>query len=97
MILLGGSWSWSNRACSLAVVRRAQRTCVSASKSDDVGAIGTAAIALGLVSNPVVLYSEYTLKTTGAGLPPGPGGIYGAAGTLKFYTASYRSSMQSKI
>jgi len=46
---------------------------------EDIGAAGTAAIALGLVSNPIVLWSEYTLKTTGAGLPPGPGGALGAA------------------
>jgi hypothetical protein len=25
-----------------------------------------------------MLFSEYTLKTTGEGLPPGPGGLYGA-------------------
>ena len=30
------------------------------------------------VANPVVFWSEYTLKTTGAGLPPGPGGALGA-------------------
>ena len=35
-------------------------------------------VAAGFVANPVVLVSEYFLKTTGEGLPPGPGGIYGA-------------------
>jgi hypothetical protein len=44
----------------------------------DVGAAGLAAIAGGLVANPVMLFSEYTLKTTGEGIPPGPGGLYGA-------------------
>lgn len=44
----------------------------------DVGAAGLAAIAAGLVANPVMLFSEYTLKTTGEGIPPGPGGLYGA-------------------
>ncbi|XP_078430400.1 anti-muellerian hormone type-2 receptor [Wolffia australiana] len=31
----------------------------------------------GLVANPVIGYSLYTLKTTGCGLPPGPGGLLG--------------------
>lgn len=46
----------------------------------DIGLPGTAAAALGLVANPICLWSEYTLATTGAGLPPGPGGALGAAG-----------------
>jgi hypothetical protein len=46
----------------------------------DVGTAGLVAIAAGLVCNPIMLYSEYVLKTTGAGLPPGPGGVYGALG-----------------
>jgi hypothetical protein len=33
-----------------------------------VGAAGTAAIAAGLVANPVVAWSLYTLNATGAGL-----------------------------
>ncbi|KAE7999909.1 hypothetical protein FH972_004293 [Carpinus fangiana] len=37
-----------------------------------------AAIADGLVSTPVIGWSLYTLKTTGCGLPPGPGGSIGA-------------------
>ncbi|MEW5302570.1 MAG: hypothetical protein WDW36_005340 [Sanguina aurantia] len=45
----------------------------------DIGTAGFAAIASGLLANPIMLYSLYTLKTTGAGLPPGPGGAYGAA------------------
>lgn len=45
-----------------------------------MGTAGLAAIALGLVANPIMIWSEYTLKTTGAGLPPGPGGALGAAG-----------------
>ncbi|XWS33748.1 hypothetical protein CRYUN_Cryun22dG0110100 [Craigia yunnanensis] len=35
-------------------------------------------IAGGLVANPVIAWSLYTLKTTGCGLPPGPGGSIGA-------------------
>ena len=32
----------------------------------------------------VVLYSEYTLKTTGCGLPAGPGGVVGAVEGLSY-------------
>ena len=32
------------------------------------------ALAAGFVFNPIVLYSDFVLKTTGKGLPPGPGG-----------------------
>ncbi|XWS42040.1 hypothetical protein CRYUN_Cryun17cG0134600 [Craigia yunnanensis] len=41
--------------------------------------IEKAAIAGGLVANPVIAWSLYTLKTTGCGLPPGPGGMIGAS------------------
>ncbi|PIN24141.1 hypothetical protein CDL12_03134 [Handroanthus impetiginosus] len=37
-----------------------------------------AAITGGLVATPVIGWSLYTLKTTGCGLPPGPGGSIGA-------------------
>ncbi len=37
----------------------------TAEKEEGVGALGTAAIAGGLIANPVVLWSLYTLKTTG--------------------------------
>lgn len=37
-----------------------------------------AAIGAGLISTPVIGWSLYTLKTTGCGLPPGPGGSIGA-------------------
>mmetsp|Transcript_61729 Transcript_61729/g.145467 ORF Transcript_61729/g.145467 Transcript_61729/m.145467 type:complete len:180 (+) Transcript_61729:54-593(+) len=33
---------------------------------------------VGVVSSGVMLWSEYTLKTTGCGLPAGPGGALGA-------------------
>ena len=42
------------------------------------GIIEKAAIVGGLVSTPVIAWSLYTLKTTGCGLPPGPGGSIGA-------------------
>ncbi|KAI3431615.1 hypothetical protein D9Q98_004664 [Chlorella vulgaris] len=56
----------------------------AAADDTDVGAAGTAAIALGLLANPICLWSEYTLKTTGAGLPPGPGGALGAAEGISY-------------
>ncbi|KAJ4714436.1 Anti-muellerian hormone type-2 receptor [Melia azedarach] len=48
--------------------------------SDDSGngLAEKAAITGGLVSTPVIAWSLYTLKTTGCGLPPGPGGSIGA-------------------
>lgn len=49
----------------------------AASELENSNTAKAAAIA-GLVANPVVLVSEYFLKTTGEGLPPGPGGVYGA-------------------
>ncbi|KAJ9527881.1 hypothetical protein QJQ45_005541 [Haematococcus lacustris] len=45
----------------------------------ELGAAGAAAIAGGLVSNPIVLWSAFTLYKTGEGLPPGPNGALGAA------------------
>ena len=45
----------------------------AAAAEEDVGTAGIAAIGLGLLANPICLWSEYTLKTTGSGLPPGPG------------------------
>ena len=48
--------------------------------SEDIGTVGTALIALGLPANPICLWSEFTLATTGSGLPEGPGGALGAAG-----------------
>jgi hypothetical protein len=53
-----------------------------------VGAAGLAAIAAGLVANPVMLFSEYTLKTTGEGIPPGPGGLYGALEGVSYLVVS---------
>lgn len=39
---------------------------------------------LGIAASMVVLYSEYTLKTTGCGLPAGPFGIVGAVEGLSY-------------
>ncbi|XP_031107031.1 uncharacterized protein LOC116011770 [Ipomoea triloba] len=48
------------------------------SESDGGGIAEKLAIVGGLVSTPVIGWSLYTLKTTGCGLPPGPGGSIGA-------------------
>lgn len=52
--------------------------CRTRAAAEESNNLAKAAAAAGLVANPVVLVSEYFLKTTGEGLPPGPGGIYGA-------------------
>ena len=57
--------------------RRARTQCRAASSELSTPAL--AAAVAGLVANPICLWSEYTLKTTGSGLPPGPGGALGAA------------------
>ena len=58
---------------------RATRTVRPRAASELENSNTAKAVAIaGLVANPVVLVSEYFLKTTGEGLPPGPGGIYGA-------------------
>lgn len=60
--------------------------CRAASK--ELGAPALAAAAAGLVANPICLWSEYTLKTTGSGLPPGPGGALGAAEGVSYLVRS---------
>jgi hypothetical protein len=67
------------RPCLRAVRPRTAVAAPRAQQSSEIGAVGLAAAAAGLVANPIVLLSEYTLATTGSGLPPGPGGAYGAA------------------
>ena len=57
-------------------IRRASVQTKAAIDQDST--LTKAVVAAGFVANPVVLVSEYFLKTTGEGLPPGPGGIYGA-------------------
>ncbi|KAG1661310.1 hypothetical protein FOA52_008657 [Chlamydomonas sp. UWO 241] len=51
---------------------------------DDIGTAGLAAIALGLPANPLCYWSEFTLATTGKGLPDGPGGALGAAEGISY-------------
>ncbi|XP_021718468.1 uncharacterized protein LOC110686185 [Chenopodium quinoa] len=50
----------------------------TSNETEDGGIVEKLAIAGGLISSPVIGWSLYTLKTTGCGLPPGPGGSIGA-------------------
>ncbi|KAG0458449.1 hypothetical protein HPP92_023606 [Vanilla planifolia] len=62
--------------------RRWSTAAVTCMARDAEGSPGVAEIAVaigGLVANPVIGVSLYVLKTTGCGLPPGPGGVLGAA------------------
>jgi hypothetical protein len=59
--------------------RRSHPPPAARAAAADVGTVGLAAIALGLPASVLTLVSEYTLFTTGSGLPPGPGGALGAA------------------
>eukprot|EP00775_Hariotina_reticulata_P006300 gene6300-6535_t len=68
----------ARRCLKVLAKKTATKPAEPSTTSADVGPAGLAAIATGLVANPVMLWSEYTLKTTGAGLPPGPGGALGA-------------------
>lgn len=57
-------------------------TCQAKGESEGSSSRGgtteLAVVISGFVANPVIGYSLYTLKTTGCGLPPGPGGSLGA-------------------
>ena len=68
---------------------------LSACSPADIGTAGTAAIAAGLVANPLTLWSEYTLFSTGAGLPPGPGGLLGAAEVRRTRVIAARSKQRT--
>eukprot|EP00271_Cylindrocystis_brebissonii_P008841 TRINITY_DN23357_c0_g1_i1.p1 TRINITY_DN23357_c0_g1~~TRINITY_DN23357_c0_g1_i1.p1 ORF type:complete len:180 (+),score=10.98 TRINITY_DN23357_c0_g1_i1:130-669(+) len=57
---------------------------VAASEAESSSPVEYAAAIGGLIFSPIVAYSLYTLKTTGCGLPPGPGGLYGAAEGIGF-------------
>ncbi|XP_073149795.1 uncharacterized protein [Henckelia pumila] len=48
------------------------------SEGSDSSPLQVAAIGGGFIATPVIGWSLYTLKTTGCGLPPGPGGSFGA-------------------
>lgn len=45
--------------------------------NEPLSTLDTALLVSGAVATPTTLWSEYTLGTTGCGLPPGPGGALG--------------------
>ncbi len=69
---------------------RSQPSLALKSSKEDDNSEATAAsslsidVVLGITASIVVLYSEYTLKTTGCGLPAGPFGIVGAIEGLSY-------------
>jgi len=71
-LLARASKQASVRQCRGLTVRAASSEESSSSTVEYVAAVG------GVVASPVVLWSLYVLKTTGCGLPPGPGGSLGA-------------------
>ena len=74
------AWARNNVTAERFAGSRGPRTAVRprAASDADLSKSAKAAAVAGLIANPVVLVSEFFLKTTGEGLPPGPGGIYGA-------------------
>ena len=68
----------AKRSKSSANISESEKSSGSGNIGEDVGAAGVSAIVSGLVANPVIVWSLFTLKTTGCGLPPGPGGALGA-------------------
>ncbi|XP_021852058.1 uncharacterized protein [Spinacia oleracea] len=64
------------RSKAIKVVAMAKNT--SNDTEDGGGIAEKLAIVGGLISTPVIGWSLYTLKVTGCGLPPGPGGSLGA-------------------
>lgn len=54
------------------------RSMAEESREEGNKALEIAGIGGGLIATPVIAWSLYTLKTTGCGLPPGPGGSLGA-------------------
>ena len=71
------NWCSSTRILGRSASQRASIR-VAAASSEDLTTAQTAALASGAIFNPIVLYSEWTLFSTGKGLDPGPAGIYGA-------------------
>ena len=70
---------------AITISKRAVTTtfvCSEASRPQQQATL--AAAILGLVSQPVMWWSLYTLKTTGCGLPAGPFGLIGAAEGISY-------------
>lgn len=74
------------RSASLTLTSRATATThrrpsiAAQASSKDEGALAV----VTLIAAPIMLFSEWTLKSTGCGLPSGPGGLYGAAEGISY-------------
>ncbi|XP_051192997.1 uncharacterized protein [Lolium perenne] len=68
----------ASRSGSATLRRRRQPVTCKAEPSGGNSTVELAAGAAGLASSATVAWSLYTLKATGCGLPPGPGGALGA-------------------
>ena len=77
LLLWGSSQAFAppTRAITAPQLSRRQMTRTYATESDEELALYGAG---GVFASAVVLYSEFTLKTTGCGLPAGPFGAVGA-------------------
>ena len=62
----------------------ANRRVLVADSESSTPASTVAIAAAGLALSPIAFWSEYTLATTGAGLPPGPAGLLGAAEGISY-------------
>lgn len=76
-LCIGGSRQSQYFKASKNVPQRRQNFTVRAA-SDSLTTGQNVALIGGAIFNPVVLFSEWTLFSTGKGLDPGPAGIYGA-------------------
>ncbi|KAL5557265.1 hypothetical protein UlMin_039501 [Ulmus minor] len=77
--LPSNSFNVKHRATKLQPQFKVLAMAKESSDDETSGGIAeTLAIGGGLISTPVIGWSLYTLKTTGCGLPPGPGGSIGA-------------------
>lgn len=74
------SWLHVCDAVPLRAPRAGSRRSLSirAEASNELSTAQTAALVSGAIFNPIILFSEWTLFSTGKGLDPGPAGIYGA-------------------
>eukprot|EP00892_Ulva_mutabilis_P008992 jgi/Ulvmu1/6465/UM003_0096.1 len=84
MMLSAVGTSSSVRGPRVGVWAPSTKSRVVACQAESSETVQVAAGAAGVVAAPLCLYSEYVLKTTGAGLPPGPGGLVGAAEGISY-------------
>ena len=83
LLLWGSSQAFAppTRAITAPQLSRRQMTRTYATESDEELALYGAG---GVFASAVVLYSEFTLKTTGCGLPAGPFGAVGAVEGISY-------------